>query len=102
MNFGMTAAFPGERSTGSALRVVEYTGGSGTFTPLAANSWCRVTIVGGGGGGGRGATNGAAAGGGGGGATVIQFMRVASGTSLCRWSECGGRKRKQYIWRCWK
>lgn len=81
MNFGLASAFPGERSAGTALRVVEYKGGSGTFTPLSANSWCRVTIVGGGGGGGRGATTSAAATGGGGGATVIQFVRVPTSTT---------------------
>jgi len=41
------------------LRVVTYTSGTGTFTPLVANSLCRVTVVAGGAGGGRG-KNGAA------------------------------------------
>lgn len=36
------------------LRVVTYTTGSGTFTPLTPGSWCNVTVVGGGGGGGFG------------------------------------------------
>ena len=31
------------------IRVVTYTSGTGTFTPLVSNSWCRVTVVGGGG-----------------------------------------------------
>ena len=35
------------------IRVVEYTSGSGTFTPLVSNSWCRITLVGGGAGGNR-------------------------------------------------
>ncbi len=33
------------------LRTVVYTSGTGTFTPLVSNSWCRVTMLGGGGGG---------------------------------------------------
>ena len=39
---------------GKPLRVVTYTTGSGTFTPLTAGNWCNVTVVGGGGGGGYG------------------------------------------------
>lgn len=37
--------------SGDPLRVVTYTSGAGTFTPLEANSWVRVTVVAGGGGG---------------------------------------------------
>jgi hypothetical protein len=42
--------FAGSKPT----RVVQYTSGTGTFTPLAPNSLCRVTLVGGGGSGGAG------------------------------------------------
>lgn len=33
------------------VKTTTYTSGSGTFTPLVSDSWCRVTLVGGGGGG---------------------------------------------------
>jgi hypothetical protein len=37
--------------TGNAKprQVTTYTSGSGTYTPVAANSWCRITLIGGGG-----------------------------------------------------
>ncbi len=48
----MRGVFPTPNaSSGKPLRVVRYTSGSGTFTPLAVNSWVRVTVVAGGGGG---------------------------------------------------
>lgn len=64
------------------LRVVTYTSGTGTFTPLAANSWCRVTLVGGGAGGRRGAdASGNGGGGGGGGQTVTAWIRISGSVS---------------------
>ncbi len=65
------------RQSGKPLRVVTYTSGSGTFTPLAANSWCRVTLIGGGGGGST-AGGGISGGGGGGGGAVITWVRIPS------------------------
>ena len=64
------------------IRVVTYTSGTGTFTPLVSNSWCRVTLVGGGGGGVGGTiapVGSSAAGGQGGqaGQTVTAWLRVA-------------------------
>lgn len=62
------------------LRVVELVSGSGTFTPLVANSWCRITLVGAGAGGARrNATNGG--GGGQPGCITVFWMRVASALS---------------------
>jgi hypothetical protein len=37
---------------GKPKQVTVYTSGSGTYTPTAPNSWCRVTLIGGGGSGG--------------------------------------------------
>ena len=64
----------GQIEGGSAIRTVTYTSGTGTFTPLVANSWCRVTLVGGGSGGANGGR------GGGGGATVVARLRIPSGS----------------------
>ncbi len=66
---------------GKPKRVVTYTSGSGTFTPLEANSWIRVTLVGGGGGGSGGCFNGSygyysGLRGGAGGVNVFYFMAV--------------------------
>lgn len=62
------------------LRVTTYTSGSGTFSPLVPNSWCRVTLVGAGAGGRRpqlGAANLPGGGGGGGAQTVTAWMLFA-------------------------
>lgn len=58
------------------IRTVSLTSGSGTFTPLVANSWCRVTLVGAGQGGGRPATSTFGAGGGASGAVGVFWVRV--------------------------
>lgn len=34
---------------GKPRQVTTYTSGSGTYTPVAPNSWCRITLIGGGG-----------------------------------------------------
>lgn len=65
-------------------RVVELTSGTGTFTPLVANSWCRVTLQAPGGGGAGGVTapvyQTQGAGGGGAGGCVTLWLRVAGAT----------------------
>lgn len=66
--------------SGKPIRVVNYTSGSGTFTPLETNSWCRVTLVGGGAGGCRSSSTSPGRGGGAGGMAVY-FVRVAGATT---------------------
>jgi hypothetical protein len=69
-------------SSGKPTLVTALTSGSGTFTPLVSNSWCRITLVGGGGGGARGNTSGSFPNlGGGGGATAYMWRRVAGPVS---------------------
>jgi hypothetical protein len=65
---------------GIPKRVVTYTSGSGTFSALESNSWCRITLVGGGGGSASasGGTSGAA---GGAGATAILWWRITGSYS---------------------
>jgi hypothetical protein len=63
---------------GIPKRVVTYTSGSGNFSTLESNSFCRVTLVGGGGGSAS-ASGGAIGLSGGGGATGILWLRL-SGT----------------------
>jgi hypothetical protein len=68
------------------LRIVEYTSGTGTFTPLVSNSWIELIMVGGGGGGGDGSDNSGGFGygaghGGGAGATMRLWLKVSSTTS---------------------
>jgi len=73
MNRGTLRGFGAPVNSGKPLRTVKIKSGAGTFRPLMANSWVRVTLVGGGAGGGRSAN---ASGGGGQGGGAGQSLTV--------------------------
>ena len=81
MNEGLFGVPTGASAASRPKRTVTYTSGTGTFTPLEADSWCRVTLVGGGGGGGKGISGSNGGAGGAGGQTVVTWLRVASATA---------------------
>lgn len=81
MNPGTFAGIPDGLSIWRPQRVITYTSGTGTFTPLVSNSWCRITLVGGGAGGARCSTTSGGGGGGGAGAAKIVWMRLSGAVS---------------------
>lgn len=75
----MTKASDFFAAGGKPKRTVTYTSGTGTFTPLEANSWCRVTLVGGGSAGG--AHTAQCSAGGSGAEHLVAWLRVTGATA---------------------
>lgn len=82
MNKGTLPGFGVKPPNDKPIRTVTLTSGTGTFTPLKPNSWCRLTLVAGGAGGSRvaGATSNSGGQGGGAGQALQVLVRVAGAT----------------------